>query len=148
MDRVSPALKATVTPGSRASRLTLEHHRGLIPPPGSLPGAPCQARLRQRTGTPGTWPRGVRYRSPHAQQWTAWTPQASAGRLVTLRTGHAGVWYQVTGVQGDRVRFELQCLFAASGEELVSPNELRFRTPRGTDVVADRRRLPGGACLR
>src|ERR1022692_1571282 len=105
MDRVSPALKATVTPGTRASRLTLEHHRGLIPPPGSLPGAPCQARLRQRTGTPRTWPRGVRYRSPHAQQWTAWTPQASAGRLVTLRTGHAGVWYQVTGVQGDRVRF-------------------------------------------
>lgn len=62
--------------------------------------------------------------------------------------GARRVWYQVTGVQGDRVRFEVQCLFAASGEELVFPNELRFRTPRGTDVVADRRRLPGGACLR
>jgi hypothetical protein len=47
MDRASPALKATVTPGSRASRLTLEQRRGLLPPPGSLPGAPCRARLRQ-----------------------------------------------------------------------------------------------------
>jgi hypothetical protein len=38
------------------------------------------------------------------------------------------VWYQVIGVQGDRVRFEVHYLFAASGEELVSPNELRFPT--------------------
>src|SRR6266487_205305 len=76
---VSPALKATVTPGSRASRLTLEQRRGLIPPPGSLPAAPRRARLRQRTGAPGTWPRGVRKPQPRAQPWAAGTPHASCG---------------------------------------------------------------------
>jgi len=34
--------------------------------------------------------------------------------------GHAEVWYQVTGVQGDRVRFEVHYLFAAPGEEPVT----------------------------
>lgn len=38
------------------------------------------------------------------------------------------MWYQVTGVQGDRVRLEVHYLFAASGADLMSPNELRFRT--------------------
>ena len=60
-------------------------------------------------------------------------------------------------VEGDRVRFEVHYLFAASGEELVSPNELRFpthaeltRSLTGADfpvehVFGDWNRRPAGA---
>jgi len=59
---------------------------------------------------------------------------------VTLRPGHGGAWHQATGAPGHRVRFEAHCLFAASGEELVSPDELRSRTRTELTLAADRRR--------
>jgi hypothetical protein len=37
-------------------------------------------------------------------------------------------WTQLLEVEDDRVRSEIHYLFAQSGEELLSTNELRFRT--------------------
>ena len=66
-------------------------------------------------------------RDPAARGWEAWT------RRESLRTGTGGEfewWYEVTEVAGDgaRVRCEVHYRFLATGEELVSDNQLRFRT--------------------
>jgi hypothetical protein len=69
-------------------------------------------------------------RDPAARGWEAWT------RLDSLRIADDGAggefesWYEVTEVVGDgaRVRCEVHYRFPATGEELVSDNELRFRT--------------------
>lgn len=66
-------------------------------------------------------------RDPDARGWEAWT------RRESQRTGVGGEfewWYQVTEVTGGgaRVRCEVHYRFLATGEELVSDNELRFRT--------------------
>ena len=69
-------------------------------------------------------------RDPAARGWEAWT------RRDSLRTADDGAggefewWYEVTEVAGDgaRVRTEVHYRFLATGEELVSENELRFRT--------------------
>ncbi len=49
MDQVSPAPAVTVIPGSRASRLTLEHQRGSSAARFAAGEPPCQARLGQKT---------------------------------------------------------------------------------------------------
>lgn len=59
-------------------------------------------------------------RNPGAQPWPHGRRKQPAGRPVTLRPGHVRAWHQVTGAQGHRVPFEAHCIFAASGEELVS----------------------------
>jgi hypothetical protein len=41
---------------------------------------------------------------------------------------HGEWWTEILEVEDDRVRTEIHYLFAHSGEELVSTNELRFRT--------------------
>jgi SAM-dependent methyltransferase len=69
-------------------------------------------------------------RDPDARGWEAWT------RRDSLRTADDGAggefewWYEVTEVVGDgaRVRCEVHYKFLSTGEELVSDNELRFRT--------------------
>lgn len=71
-----------------------------------------------------------------------------AGRAVTLRPGHVGAWHQVTGARGHRVRFEAHCRFAASGEDLVSPNERRSRTRAELTWPLTGASFPGGARLR
>jgi SAM-dependent methyltransferase len=69
-------------------------------------------------------------RDPDARAWQAWTRQDS---LRTADGGASGVfewWYELTEVIGGgaRVRSEVHYRFLSSGEELVSRNELRFRT--------------------
>jgi len=69
-------------------------------------------------------------RDPAARAWASWTRRDS---LRTADAGPGGVfqwWYEVTEVIGDGalVRSEVHYRFPASGEELVSRNELRFRT--------------------
>jgi SAM-dependent methyltransferase len=67
-------------------------------------------------------------RNPYARAWDAWTPRASRRQIDDPRLGLVEVWQQLIEVQGGRVSFEIHYLFASSGEELVSTNELRFRT--------------------
>ncbi len=67
-------------------------------------------------------------RNPLVRPWTSWNPQASRREVENAAVGRVETWVQGTEVDGDLVRFELHYLFAESGEELVSPGELRFRT--------------------
>ncbi len=67
-------------------------------------------------------------RDPCAQAWRAWTPETSRRQLEDPEIGHFDVWYQVVEVHDDLVRFGLHYLLADTGEELISSNELRFRT--------------------
>ena len=67
-------------------------------------------------------------RNPLARPWTAWTPQASRRRVEDTTLGPVEVWFQDLEIDGDLVRYDIHYLFARSGEELVSPTELRFRT--------------------
>lgn len=67
-------------------------------------------------------------RNPSAREWTSWTVQASRRLIDHAGLGRVEVWWQVIDVQGDRVAFEIHYRFTASGQELVSSNELRFRS--------------------
>jgi SAM-dependent methyltransferase len=67
-------------------------------------------------------------RNPQAREWTTWTPQASRRRMDHPVLGQVEAWIQVLEVRDDRVASEIHYRFAASGEELVSTNELRFRS--------------------
>ena len=67
-------------------------------------------------------------RNPLARPWTAWIPQASRRRVEDTTLGPVEVWFQDLEIDGDLVRYDIHYLFARSGEELVSPTELRFRT--------------------
>ncbi len=66
-------------------------------------------------------------RNPGAREWASWTPQASRRRLHHAALGPVEVWQQVVAVQGDLVTSEIHYRFP-DGEELVSTNQLRFRT--------------------
>ncbi len=66
-------------------------------------------------------------RNPAAQAWLAWTPEASRQRF-DMPLGAVDVWFELTEVAGDLVRYDIHYRFARSGEELASSNELRFRS--------------------
>jgi SAM-dependent methyltransferase len=67
-------------------------------------------------------------RNPGARGWTAWTRQASRRLMDHEVLGQVEAWYQVVEVEGDLVTSEIHYRFAASGEAVVSHNELRFRS--------------------
>ncbi len=67
-------------------------------------------------------------RDPRAQAWTAWTPETSRRQLEDPAVGRFDVWNQVVELRDDLVQFGLHYLLADTGEELVTSNELRFRT--------------------
>ncbi len=67
-------------------------------------------------------------RNPGAQQWLAWTPQTSRQRLNKTAFGPVDLWWQLLDVRGDMVRYEIHYRFTSNGEEVISTNELRFRT--------------------
>jgi SAM-dependent methyltransferase len=67
-------------------------------------------------------------RNPNAQAWVRWTPDLSRRRIEDAAQRQVDVWFQSVEVRGDRVRCELHFRFVGSGEELVSRNELRFRS--------------------
>jgi SAM-dependent methyltransferase len=66
-------------------------------------------------------------RNPSAREWAAWTPRASRRQLRHPVLGPVEVWQRALAVQGDRVTSEIHYRFS-DGEELVSTNQLRFRT--------------------
>ncbi len=69
-------------------------------------------------------------RDPAARGWEAWTRRDSLRTAGDGAGGEFEWWYEVTEVAGGgaRVRCEVHYRFPATGEELVSENELRFRT--------------------
>ncbi len=67
-------------------------------------------------------------RNPRARPWAAWTPQASGRRIDHAVHGQIEVWNRLLEVRGERVLYEIHYRFLSSGEELVTKNELRFRT--------------------
>lgn len=68
-------------------------------------------------------------RDPDARGWQAWTRRESM-HVAGDGGGQFEWWYELTEVLdgGARVRSEVHYRFLATGEELISPNELRFRT--------------------
>ncbi len=77
-------------------------------------------------------------RNPGPRPWAAWTPQASRRRIDDAAHGPIEVWCQLVEVHDERVRFECHYRFASAGEELVSADELRFRTqPELTQSLTD-----------
>jgi SAM-dependent methyltransferase len=73
-------------------------------------------------------------RNPGARCWERWTPELSRRRIMDAAQREVDVWFQSVEVRGDTVRCELHFRFVSSGEELVSHNELRFRT--ASDLTA------------
>ena len=67
-------------------------------------------------------------RNPRARPWASWTPQASRRHFDHPERGQIEMWHQLLEVRGERVLYENHYRFVSSGEELVSTNELRFRT--------------------
>jgi SAM-dependent methyltransferase len=67
-------------------------------------------------------------RNPDGQPWQAWTPERSRRQVDDDAVGAVDVWAEVVDVQAGRVRFEYHNRIVATGEELISLNELRFRT--------------------
>ena len=75
-------------------------------------------------------------RNPLVQPWADekiedhidWPSRTSRRRVEDPVAGRIEWWTEILEVEDDRVRTEIHYLFAHSGEELVSSNELRFRT--------------------
>ena len=75
-------------------------------------------------------------RHPRVQPWADdrieghvdWPSRTSRRTVVDPAAGPVEWWTQIVGVNGNRVRYEIHYLFAASGEEVVSAGELIFRT--------------------
>jgi len=66
-------------------------------------------------------------RNPLTKPWDAWTKQSSLQHFDT-DAGQIDMWYQFCEITGNRVRYEIHYSFAKSGEELVSANELVYRS--------------------
>ena len=75
-------------------------------------------------------------RNPLVQPWADdrierhidWPSQTSRRRVDDPVAGRVEWWTQLLEAEDDRVRTEIHYLFTQSGQELVSTNELRFRT--------------------
>jgi SAM-dependent methyltransferase len=67
-------------------------------------------------------------RNPAAKAWLKWTPENSFERIENTPFGAVEVWWQPLDVSDDLVRYEMHYRFSDSGEEVVSTNELRFRS--------------------
>ncbi|MEA2974970.1 MAG: hypothetical protein QOF19_490 [Alphaproteobacteria bacterium] len=66
-------------------------------------------------------------RNPFVRPWEKWHRETSS-RKVNTPSGKVEMWYQLTEVKDSRVLYEIHYLFADTGEELVSVNELRYRS--------------------
>ena len=66
-------------------------------------------------------------RNPEARAWEQWARDATYARSITP-DGPLEEWLEVVGVHEGRVRMEGYNVFTATGERLVVPSELRFRS--------------------
>ncbi|WP_438395875.1 class I SAM-dependent methyltransferase [Caballeronia sp. DA-9] len=68
-------------------------------------------------------------RNPAARAWDAWTPARSLRKIAVEGAGEVEVWLDnVSEHAHSVVRFSTHYRFSASGEELISQSELRFRS--------------------
>lgn len=75
---------------------------------------------------PGGW-LAFESRNPGAREWERWT--RAAGRSAQdPAAGRVDTWTEVHAVRDGTVSSTNHYAFAATGEELTSPNQLRFRT--------------------
>jgi SAM-dependent methyltransferase len=66
-------------------------------------------------------------RNPGAREWEGWTREVRRAADDPAE-GRVEVWSEVHEVRGGIVSYANHYAFAATGEELVSPMKLRFRT--------------------
>jgi SAM-dependent methyltransferase len=66
-------------------------------------------------------------RNPEDRAWERWDPERTAGRVVGP-DGPVRSWLEVLAVADARVRFRAHNVFEATGEDVVSDSELRFRS--------------------
>lgn len=66
-------------------------------------------------------------RNPGVREWERWTKESTYQRLETP-DGPVETWIEVVAVEGDLVRVEGHNLFVLSGELIVAPSTLRFRS--------------------
>ncbi len=66
-------------------------------------------------------------RNPITKPWERWTRETSTKKVDTPN-GKVEMWYQLSEVRGNRVLYEIHYLFIDSGEELISNNELIYRS--------------------
>ena len=67
-------------------------------------------------------------RNPLVPPFPDWPTAAAPRRVVDPAAGAVDWWATMPEPQGRRIRYELRYRFAASGEDVVSANELVFRT--------------------
>jgi SAM-dependent methyltransferase len=66
-------------------------------------------------------------RNPSARQWLRWTAD-STGLVFDPVAGPIETWSEFHRIDGDVVAYTNHYAFVATGDELLSPNRLRFRT--------------------
>jgi SAM-dependent methyltransferase len=66
-------------------------------------------------------------RSPSAREWDSWTRDAKKS-VDDPKAGRIETWSEVQDVQDGTVSYTIHYLFVDTGEELVAPSKLRFRT--------------------
>ncbi len=70
-------------------------------------------------------------KNPLGKPWGKWTRDLSSKKFDTPLYGEVEKWYELSSINGNLVRYEIHYLFSRSGEEVVSANELIYRTQSG-----------------
>jgi SAM-dependent methyltransferase len=76
-------------------------------------------------------------RHPQRAPWRDWTPERSHRTIVDASEQVVEIWQTLIEVRDDCVRFATHYRFAATGDELVSTSELRFRTQTALNASLD-----------
>jgi SAM-dependent methyltransferase len=66
-------------------------------------------------------------RNPSVREWESWTRVARKS-VDDPKAGRIETWLEVQGIQDGIVSYTIHYLFVDTGEELVAPSKLRFRT--------------------
>lgn len=65
-------------------------------------------------------------RNPVVKAWESWTPEQTARTVSVAGVGEIGVQHRLIAVNGDRVAFETDHIFYATGKTLANASTLRF----------------------
>jgi SAM-dependent methyltransferase len=66
-------------------------------------------------------------RNPSAREWESWTRDAKRS-VADPKAGRIETWSEVQDIQDGIVLYTIHYLFVDTGEDLVAPSKLRFRT--------------------
>lgn len=67
-------------------------------------------------------------KNPSSKPWESWTREGSSRTVAGPSDETIEMWYQLSGIQGNRARYEIHYRFGDTGEELISKNELIYRS--------------------